>query len=67
VCIVGGGNAAHALAAMLPSKGFETYWYCGFKDEAEKIKKGVKDNGYIKATFHDKNNDTTEMKGNPKM
>merc|ERR1712117_713951 len=33
VTIVGAGNAAHALAALLPSRGFETSFYCPYMDE----------------------------------
>jgi len=31
ICIAGGGNAAHALAALLPYKGYETSMYCPFR------------------------------------
>eukprot|EP01134_Creolimax_fragrantissima_P004471 CFRG4471T1 len=65
VCIVGGGNAGHALAAMLPDKGFETYWYASYGDEADRIKKGISKNGCIRATFHSTDDKVTEVSGKP--
>jgi NAD/NADP octopine/nopaline dehydrogenase, alpha-helical domain len=66
VCVVGGGNAAHALAALLPFKGYETTMYCPFQDEANRIKAGMKDQGgYLLANFASHNNPSGEVKGTP--
>ena len=51
VCIVGGGNAAHALAALLPSRGVRTVWYAPYANEAKKINEGLRQHGVISATF----------------
>mmetsp|Transcript_34267 Transcript_34267/g.71336 ORF Transcript_34267/g.71336 Transcript_34267/m.71336 type:complete len:507 (-) Transcript_34267:463-1983(-) len=52
VCLVGGGNAAHALAALLPSQGWETSLYCPYQDQAVQIQRGLdQQDGYMHATF----------------
>eukprot|EP00921_Rhytidocystis_pertsovi_P003129 GHVQ01005210.1.p1 GENE.GHVQ01005210.1~~GHVQ01005210.1.p1 ORF type:complete len:443 (+),score=29.76 GHVQ01005210.1:202-1530(+) len=51
VCIIGGGNAAHVLAAWLPSRGFETYWFTSFGDEADRINASLAKNGDICVDF----------------
>lgn len=66
VCVVGGGNAAHALAALLPFKGYETTMYCPFLDEANRIEVGMKDQGgYLLANFASHNEPSGEVKGTP--
>jgi len=41
VCVIGGGNAAHALAALLPSRGITTNVLASHGDEAESMAKRV--------------------------
>jgi hypothetical protein len=53
VCIVGGGNAAQAFAAILPNKGVSCNMWCGFGDEAERINKGVSEQGGMKVHWAD--------------
>ncbi len=65
VCVVGGGNAAHALGALLPFKGFETTMYCPFKDEAERINNGIKEQGSLLAKFASHNNPSGNVQGTP--
>ena len=67
VCIIGGGNAAHALAALLPFQGYEkTTMYCPFKDEAKRINAGIADqDGYMIADFASHNNPSGIVKGKP--
>lgn len=66
VCIVGGGNASHALAALLPFKGYETTMFCPYKDQAEQIQKGIQEQGgYMLAKFANHNNPAGDVKGAP--
>eukprot|EP00922_Rhytidocystis_sp_ex-Travisia-forbesii_P056845 GHVS01084100.1.p1 GENE.GHVS01084100.1~~GHVS01084100.1.p1 ORF type:complete len:381 (-),score=27.61 GHVS01084100.1:1030-2172(-) len=58
VCIVGAGNAAHVLSAWLPSRGFETYWFASFQDEAKRLKEALSGGGTIRVEF-----DTIQEKG----
>jgi len=51
VCVIGGGNAAHALAALLPYRGIVTTVLASHGDEAERMTKGVIEQGYIVAEF----------------
>jgi hypothetical protein len=51
VLIVGGGNAAHAMAALFPSRGIETNMLANFADEAERINASLEQHGSITATF----------------
>lgn len=52
ICIAGGGNAAHALAALLPSQGYETTLFAPFKDQAQRITDGMaSQDGYMIADF----------------
>lgn len=68
VCVVGGGNAAHALGALLPFKGFETTMYCPFRDEADRINTGMKEQGgYLLAKFASHNNPSGGIKGSPSV
>jgi ketopantoate reductase len=54
ICIIGGGHAAHTLAALLPSRGIRTVWYVPFEDEAERIKAKLREkDDVIYATFAD--------------
>jgi|EP00670_Eutreptiella_braarudii_P002142 hypothetical protein len=53
VCIVGGGNAAQAFACILPSFGIPCNMWCGFGDEAERIRKGINEQGGMKVHWSD--------------
>mmetsp|Transcript_66177 Transcript_66177/g.110502 ORF Transcript_66177/g.110502 Transcript_66177/m.110502 type:complete len:397 (+) Transcript_66177:58-1248(+) len=53
VCIVGGGNAAQAFAAILPNNGIKCNMWCGFGDEAERINKGINEQGGMKVHWAD--------------
>eukprot|EP00928_Gymnodinium_smaydae_P029670 TRINITY_DN22281_c0_g1_i1.p1 TRINITY_DN22281_c0_g1~~TRINITY_DN22281_c0_g1_i1.p1 ORF type:complete len:419 (+),score=64.97 TRINITY_DN22281_c0_g1_i1:56-1258(+) len=65
VTIVGAGNASQALAALFPFKGFETYMYCPYQDEAERFNAGIAEQGYMLADFGSHNEPTGEVKGTP--
>jgi len=69
VCIIGGGNAAHALAALLPFQGYEkTTMYCPFEDEAERINAGIAEqDGYMIADFASHNTPSGIIKGKPTL
>jgi len=57
ICIAGGGNAAHALAALLPSQGYETTMFAPFQDQAQQIAEGMaSQDGYMIADFASHNN-----------
>eukprot|EP00922_Rhytidocystis_sp_ex-Travisia-forbesii_P056848 GHVS01084104.1.p1 GENE.GHVS01084104.1~~GHVS01084104.1.p1 ORF type:complete len:476 (-),score=41.48 GHVS01084104.1:161-1588(-) len=58
VCIVGAGNAAHVLSAWLPSRGYETYWFASFQDEAKRLNEALSVNKTISVEF-----DTMQAKG----
>eukprot|EP00922_Rhytidocystis_sp_ex-Travisia-forbesii_P056844 GHVS01084099.1.p1 GENE.GHVS01084099.1~~GHVS01084099.1.p1 ORF type:complete len:445 (-),score=53.95 GHVS01084099.1:204-1538(-) len=51
VCIVGAGNAAHVLSAWLPARGFETYWFASFQDEAKRLSDVLSVHKTIKVDF----------------
>mmetsp|Transcript_122119 Transcript_122119/g.380171 ORF Transcript_122119/g.380171 Transcript_122119/m.380171 type:complete len:407 (+) Transcript_122119:70-1290(+) len=65
VTVVGGGNAAQALAALLPHKGFPTSMYCPFADEAERLQAGVREQGFMLARFAAHNEPSGEVTGAP--
>src|SRR5947207_15947698 len=67
VCIVGGGNAAHALAALLPSCGICNVWYATYGDEAEKINVELVKHQTISATFALRNTPNGQIQGRPKI
>ena len=67
VCIVGGGNAAHALAALLPSRGIRTVWYASYGDEAEKINVELDKHQAISATFASHNTPNGQIQGRPEI
>lgn len=67
VCIVGGGNAAHALAALLPSRGIRTVWYVPYGDEAEKINLELVKHETISATFAPHNTPNGCVQGRPDL
>jgi len=65
VVIVGGGNAGHALAALLPHKGFPTTMYCPFEDEAERMRAGIAEQGHVIARFASHNDPAGDITGAP--
>lgn len=66
VCIIGGGNAAHALAALLPHQGYETRMFCPFKDQADRINAGLlEQDGFMHADFAAHNEPNGRIKGGP--
>ena len=66
VCIVGGGNAAHVLAALLPYQGYETRMFCPYNDQAEQINIGLlEQDGFMHATFASHNQPSGLIKGKP--
>jgi len=44
VCICGAGNAAHVFIPLLASQGFDVAVFADFRDEAERLQKGVDEN-----------------------
>mmetsp|Transcript_46123 Transcript_46123/g.116126 ORF Transcript_46123/g.116126 Transcript_46123/m.116126 type:complete len:402 (-) Transcript_46123:233-1438(-) len=67
VCIVGGGNAAQALAALIPFKGVKTTMWASFQDEAERLNKGIAEQGHMKAIFAPHNDPAGEVTGKPRL
>eukprot|EP00929_Paragymnodinium_shiwhaense_P000143 TRINITY_DN100389_c0_g1_i1.p1 TRINITY_DN100389_c0_g1~~TRINITY_DN100389_c0_g1_i1.p1 ORF type:complete len:414 (+),score=85.69 TRINITY_DN100389_c0_g1_i1:76-1317(+) len=65
VGIIGGGNASHALAALFPSRGIQTSWLASYKDEAERIKAGMAEQGHILANFASHNEPAGLVTGAP--
>ena len=65
VCVIGGGNAAHALAALLPSRGIATNVLASHSDEAERMAKGVAEQGHIVAEFAAHNDPSGTVIGTP--
>jgi ketopantoate reductase len=66
VCICGAGNAAHVFIPYFTKQGFDVTVHAPFKDEAERLQKGVRANGGI--TIHDRQDpeNVFEYKGSPK-
>ncbi|WP_289151222.1 NAD/NADP octopine/nopaline dehydrogenase family protein [Porticoccus sp. W117] len=67
VCIIGGGNAAHVLAALLPSRGISTRVLATFGDEAERMANGVAEQGHISAEFAEHNPVKGTVNGKPEI
>ena len=65
VCIVGGGNGAHALAALLPFRGIRTVWYAPYEDEAERINSQLGRHNTISAVFARQNAPHSTVDGRP--
>ena len=65
VCIVGGGNAAQTLAALLPSRGLETFVFAPYADEAERLQRGLAEQGHIVAEFAPHNSPAGTVRGTP--
>lgn len=65
VCIVGGGNAAQAMAALFPHNGISCNMFVPYGDEAERIQKAVDEQGYIVADFASHNEPAGEVRGRP--
>merc|ERR1712013_713823 len=47
VCITGAGNAAHVFIPYFVNQGYQVTVFADFKDEAERLQKGVDENGGI--------------------
>ncbi len=67
VCIVGGGNAAHTLAALLPSRGIPTVWYVPYADEADRITIGLTKHSTLTAEFASHNTLHGTVRGRPQV
>ncbi|MGS2722491.1 NAD/NADP octopine/nopaline dehydrogenase family protein [Porticoccus sp. GXU_MW_L64] len=67
VCIIGGGNAAHVLAALLPSRGIATRVLTTYGDEAQLMASGVAEQGHISAEFAAHNPVAGTVTGTPEI
>lgn len=65
VCVIGGGNAAHACMALFPFKGIETKCLATYQDEAKRINEGLKEQGFIRAIFAEHNDPKGVVDGVP--
>ena len=65
VCVVGGGNAAHAMIALFGSKNITTTWWAPFRDEAEKLQASVEAHGFIKGDFAKELKPSGDVLGKP--
>lgn len=65
VCIVGGGNAAQAMAALFPHMGISCNMFVPYADEAEQICRAIDEQGYIVADFASHNDPHGEIRGRP--
>lgn len=64
ICVAGGGNAAHALAALLPHQGYETSLFAPFQDQAQQITEGMaSQDGYMMADFASHNVPSGRIQG----
>jgi len=65
VCITGAGNAAHVFIPYFSNLGYDVTVFANFKDEAERLQKGVDENGGI--MIHDRQDPSNikEYKGKP--
>ncbi|WP_158537959.1 NAD/NADP octopine/nopaline dehydrogenase family protein [Corallincola holothuriorum] len=67
ITVIGGGNAAHALAALLPYKGITTRLWAPFADEAQQLNQGLNEQGYIHAEFAEHNPIHGAIQGRPQI
>eukprot|EP00798_Chlamydomonas_sp_ICE-L_P017605 gene17605-23938_t len=65
VCIVGGGNAAHAMAALFPFKGIPCNMLATYGDEADRINAGLDAQGHMEANFDHHNSPGGLVTGRP--
>ncbi len=65
VCVVGGGNAAHALVALLASRGISVNVLASYGDEAERMNQGIAEQGHIVAEFASHNDPAGKIIGKP--
>jgi len=67
VCIAGAGNAAHVFIPYFSNLGYTVNVFADFKDEAERLQKGIDDNDGI--MIHDRcdPDNIKEYKGKPAM
>eukprot|EP00929_Paragymnodinium_shiwhaense_P114559 TRINITY_DN82_c0_g1_i2.p1 TRINITY_DN82_c0_g1~~TRINITY_DN82_c0_g1_i2.p1 ORF type:complete len:465 (+),score=177.03 TRINITY_DN82_c0_g1_i2:70-1464(+) len=63
VCVCGGGNSSHVFIPYFAKEGYEVTVFADFGDEAERLKKGMEENGGI--LVHDRcdPNNIIEYKG----
>jgi len=66
VCIAGAGNAAHVFIPYFTKQGFEVTVFANFKDEAERLQKGINENGGITILDRQDPNNVFEYKASPK-
>merc|ERR1719393_433777 len=45
VCVCGGGNSAHVFIPYFAKNGYDVTVFADFGDEAERLKKGMEENG----------------------
>eukprot|EP00187_Rhodella_violacea_P014144 CAMPEP_0184716090 /NCGR_PEP_ID=MMETSP0314-20130426/5898_1 /TAXON_ID=38298 /ORGANISM="Rhodella maculata, Strain CCMP 736" /LENGTH=400 /DNA_ID=CAMNT_0027179419 /DNA_START=27 /DNA_END=1229 /DNA_ORIENTATION=- len=68
VCIVGAGNASHALAALFPSRGIRTVWFAPYADEAARINAALAEPPHsIEAHFAPHNTPAGLVTGRPEV
>ncbi|UTW45955.1 NAD/NADP octopine/nopaline dehydrogenase family protein [bacterium SCSIO 12696] len=67
VCVIGGGNAAHVLAALLPSRNISTRVLATFGDEANRMAAGVAEQGHLIAEFAAHNAVAGTITGTPEQ
>jgi len=67
VCITGAGNAAHVFIPYFSRAGFDVTVFADFKDEAERLEKGIADNGGILIYDRQDPSNIKEYKGKPNM
>ncbi len=65
VCIVGGGNAAQAMAALFPAQGIPCNMFVPYGDEAARIQQAIDAQGCIIANFASHNEPAGEVRGRP--
>ncbi|MCP4272193.1 MAG: hypothetical protein GY781_09535 [Gammaproteobacteria bacterium] len=65
VCVVGGGNAVHALVALFGSRDMSVNVLASYADEAKRMKQGIAEQGYIEAEFASHNDPAGTVIGKP--
>jgi ketopantoate reductase len=67
VCITGAGNAAHVFIPYFSRAGFEVTVFADFKDEAERLQKGIDDNDGILIYDRQDPSNIKQYKGKPSL
>lgn len=65
VCVVGGGNAAQAMAALFPHRGIACDVFAPYGEEAKGIRNGLEEQGHIRAEFASHNDPAGTVRGRP--